>query len=266
MNAGPDVVAAQPCAVCEARESRLFAEIDGWSYQQCSRCAFVFVVPMPAQDELNTLYQGDEKPGGSESDAAEQHPEAGAHDQGYPKARSRHRRALLRSLRLWPLLWHKRVIDVGCGGGFMAGAFQRFGADASGLDIDRQAIRYARARYPKCNFYCQSFEDFEVDRPYDFVYSSELIEHVARLDNYMDLIRRLTHAGSHVLITTPDLGSPRVPTPVTDWDVFGPPYHVQFFDRDNLALLFERAGFSEVRVYGDKKAGLKMLFRRCKST
>ena len=132
----------------------------------------------------------------------------------------------------------------------------------TGVDIDPNAIAYARQHYPKCTFYCESFDRFEVTQTYDFVYSSELIEHVARLDHYMDLIQRLTHPGSHVLITTPDLGSPKVPTPVTDWDVFGPPYHVQFFKRDNLTRLFAGCGFGAVRCYPDRKAGLKMLFRR----
>ena len=123
-------------------------------------------------------------------------------------------------------------------------------------------MAYARQSFPRCHFDCVSFDQFTVTEPYHFVYSSELIEHVSRLDDYMDLMVRLTTQGSRVLITTPDLGSPRVPADVTQWDVFGPPYHVQFFRRSNLALLFERYGFSEREVLPDRKAGLKVLFER----
>ncbi len=233
------------CAACGGAELRPFVHKDGWDYVRCAGCGFVVVAPMPSQGELNALYQSA--------------PVAGT---AYPKARSRHRRALLRALRLAPWVWRRRVIDLGCGGGFMAGAFAHFARASHGLDIDVEAIAYARRRYPRCVFHQASFDRFVPDGRYDFVYSSELIEHVARLDEYMDLVRRLTAPGGHVFITTPDIGSPRVPADVTRWDVFGPPYHVQFFDERALATLFARYGFTTLRRFPDRKAGLKMLFRR----
>lgn len=237
---------AAPCAVCRGVQFSDFAFKDGWQYVSCDDCGFVVVDPMPDQTTLNELYQGD----------------GGATATFYPKAASRARRAWLRAARLWRYLRGRRAVDVGCGGGFMVEAFRRWGADASGLDVDAEAMAYATRAFPRCRFHCVSFDRFSVAAPYDFVYSSELIEHVSRLDDYMDLMRRLTARGSHVLITTPDLGSPRVPADVRAWDVFGPPYHVQFFRRDNLRRLFDRHGFAERRVLPDRKAGLKVLFER----
>lgn len=234
------------CQVCEGASADAYASVDDWTYVRCNNCGFVYLAPMPTQAELNRLYQSD--------DAVA----AGA----YPKARSRRRRALLRALRLWRHLRHQRVIDVGCGGGFMVEACRRVGASASGLDIDEAAINYARQAFPGNTFYAASFDAFDPAQTFDVVYSSELIEHVARLDDYMKLMRRLTRSGSKVLITTPDIGSPKVPQPVAEWDVFGPPYHVQFFDQHNLARLFERYGFRALARLPDNKTGLKMLFCR----
>ena len=89
-----------------------------------------------------------------------------------------------------------------------------------------------------------------------------MIEHISELAEYMQLIVRLTHLNSHAYITTPDLGSPNVPRPVMSWDVFAPPHHVQFFNGRNLAFLFNRYGFEQIRKFPDQKAGLKVLFKR----
>ena len=60
---------------------------------------------------------------------------------------------------------------------------------------------------------------------FDFVYSSEVIEHVGDIKAYMNLLERITHKGSFIYITTPDIGSRNRPENVLDWTPFGPPQH-----------------------------------------
>ena len=234
------------CPICRGDKLLPFVDQDEWHFSQCVDCQFAFLDPMPNQSQLNALYHDDRGITGSH----------------YPKARSRRIRALLRALRLLPWFWRKSAFDLGCGGGFMVDAFRRLGARACGLDVNAEAIAYARRVFPRCQFLSQSFDEFQPATTFDFVYSSELIEHISTLEDYMAVLRRLTHSGSHVYITTPDLGSNQVPQPITDWDVFAPPHHVQFFNEQNLALLFQQHGFAQVRRYADQKAGLKVLFRR----
>ncbi len=234
------------CAVCGESELSFFARKSDWLFSKCAHCGFIFLDPMPTQADLNQLY-GDDR---------------GITEVHYPKAASRKSRAWRRALILSPWTFKKSVLDLGCGGGFMANAFQRFGSRAAGLDINDKAVNYARRNFPRCDFFSSSFHVFNPPDTYDFVYSSELIEHVSELQLYMDLLKRVTRIGSHVYITTPDIGSKNVPPDVVDWDVFSPPHHVQFFDESTLALLFLRHGFTQKRRFPDKKAGLKVLFRR----
>ena len=235
-----------PCPVCHADCPAAFVEIERWSFRQCRQCAFVYLDPMPAQSDLNTLYVDDRK---ITSDY-------------YPKARARRQRALLRALRLLLLVYGKRVLDVGCGGGFMADAFRLLGARATGIDVNPQAVRYAQQRFPRTTFCHTSFAAYQSSTPFDFVYSSEVLEHVGELDQFMALLLRVTQPGSLVYVTTPDIGSDQVPADITRWDVFSPPHHVQFFQEHNLDLLFRAHGFTAVKRFPDAKAGLKMLFRR----
>lgn len=238
--------ASSGCGVCQSAHATEFVEKDGYKFSKCARCGFVFLNPMPDQTKLNEIYED----------------QAVIGDGDYPKARSRKQRAFGRAVWLWPYIFRKKILDIGCGGGFIVNAFTRLGAEGHGFDVDETAIGYARRSFPDSHFMTSSFEDFQGhDDQYDFVYSSEVIEHVAELPKFMELLKRVTRPGGYVYITTPDLGSPRRPKNVLDWDVFSPPIHVQFFDETMLASLFERYGFKRVRKYYDSKIGLKMLFR-----
>jgi 2-polyprenyl-3-methyl-5-hydroxy-6-metoxy-1,4-benzoquinol methylase len=46
----------------------------------------------------------------------------------------------------------KRVLDVGCGNGFMCGQFLKLGCEVTGIDLSEQGIAHARAAYPGARF------------------------------------------------------------------------------------------------------------------
>ncbi len=176
------------------------------------------------------------------------------------------RRAWLGGARLLPYIYRRSAIDIGCGGGFMVEVLARLGASAEGVDISKSAIAYARNRFPKRQFEVVSFEHLaERGKTYDFVYSSEVIEHVSDLERYTTAIAVLLRDRGFAYVTTPNIGSCRVPVDVTAWDVFEPPTHVHFFRESNIRLLFGRKRLTLVRRYSDRKAGLKLLFRKLDS-
>jgi SAM-dependent methyltransferase len=231
--------------VCGAFRTGAFAEKDGYAYTRCAACGFVFLDPMPDAAELARQYTTEDN--AIDADA-------------YPKAASRFRRARVKALRFVRYIRGRDAIDIGCGGGFMVEAMRRVGARAAGLDISPQAIAYAERQFPKNRFFCENVAAFEGrNLAFDFVYSSEVIEHVPDATRYMALLARITRPGGHVYITTPDIGHWRVPGEVTRWDVFSPPVHVQFFNRRCLGLLLERHDFRVRRRFIKLKPGLQIL-------
>lgn len=244
-----DGKAGSPCPVCGASAHRPFAEKDGYAFQRCGECRFVFLDPMPADDELAAIYNS-----GSEAPSC------------FTKHASRVRRAHLKLPRFFRYIVGKDVLDLGCGGGIMVAALGRVARRAVGLDISAQAIELARSTYPKHTFIAEHFRDASLNADsFDFVHASEIIEHVNDLDAFMSLLRNITRTGGHVYITTPDIGHSRVPPEVRDWDVFSPPRHLQFFERSTLTRVFAKYGFEARRKYFDAKPGLQMLFRKAVS-
>lgn len=154
------------------------------------------------------------------------------------------------------------MLDLGCGGGFTAHALSLVARSSTGIDINRGAIAYASSRFRRPRYECLALPALEeYPRRFDFIHSSEMIEHVADVNLYMRVLRRLCRPGGHVYITTPDRGHPKVPRNVVEWDVFCPPVHVQFFARPSAAALFGRYGFEILRFYANRKPGLQFLAR-----
>ncbi len=235
------------CAVCGSSDTGFLAEKQSYRFSQCRHCDFIFLDPMPAQEDLNNQYQQRD---------AEPEPVC-------DKAGSRMRRAWIKLPRFLPYAAGKKVLDLGCGGGFVAQTLSLIADTATGIDISENAIRYARSRFSRPEFLCQSFTELlQSPRSYDFIYSSEVIEHVSDVNLYMRVLQHLSAPGAYIYITTPDAGHPGVPVKISEWDVFTPPVHVQFFNRRNAALLFERYGFRIRKFYTNRKPGLIFLAQK----
>lgn len=239
----------QLCQACLGGDIDAFIEKDGYPFSRCPRCGFIFADPMPTVADIQTHYGEGYR---------------NIDETFYPKARSRNRRAGVKALRFLPYLMGKRALDVGCGGGFMVEWFRRYGAQAYGLDISDVSIAYAREHFPKANFYCEDMVRFaERGLTFDFVFSTELLEHLRDTEELMHLLKSVTEPGSHVFIATPDSGHPVVPSDIKAWDQIAPPAHLQIFNQKAAEILFQRNGFDFVRRWYRRSApALAMLFRR----
>jgi SAM-dependent methyltransferase len=235
------------CPLCGGSKIAPLVVVKDYPYHRCADCGFAFLNPMPAQIDLNEEYQGHK----------------GIAADFYPHASSRKRKALLRAATLLRQIFHRTVLDIGCGGGFFVDAARRMGARAAtGIDVDAGTIAYAQRSFPRNQFHCVSFNDYTPAASFDLIHSSEVIEHLPDPHAFMKLLCACSHIGSYAFITTPDLSSPLVPKDLAQWPGFAPPAHVGLFTRANLEMLYSRYGFTAVRVFTPRKTGIKILFRR----
>lgn len=243
----PEIAAA--CPACGTMDECLGAfRKDGWTLARCGRCQFLFVSPYPSADDLRKFY----------NDAYR-----GASSIFYPKAESRMNRARVRALKFAPYLWQRDVLDLGCGGGFIVRAFSRWARSATGLDISQGGVDYARSHFPDCTFYCEDFAAFRTrGLRFGFVFASELLEHLPGTDEFMATLTAATEPGSYVYFSAPDIGHRAVPNDVREWGDICPPEHLQFFNRANAQLLFERYGFRLHKVWNNAKPAHSLIFVR----
>jgi SAM-dependent methyltransferase len=127
----------------------------------------------------------------------------------------------------------RRVLDVGCGTGFVLAALERAGLDTCGIDMHRAALLLARPRVvgPLVRSAAATLPFFP---DFDLVTLLDVLEHV---DDDAALLRQAADTltpGGHVVVTVP--AGPHLWT--TYDEVIG---HKRRYDRVMLAAVLERA-------------------------
>lgn len=106
--------------------------------------------------------------------------------------------ALVSSLHLE----HPRIIDLGCGTGWLTERLAAFGP-TTGLDLSDDVIAAARLRAPHIEFIAADL--FRAELPegfFDLVVSQDVIAHVTDQPEFVERAARLLRAQGHLIITT----------------------------------------------------------------
>lgn len=101
----------------------------------------------------------------------------------------------------------KAVLDLGCGGGFMAEALAREGAHVAGIDPSAPAIaaaqEHARQEDLKITYQVGTGEQIPLQSAaVDYVVCVDVLEHVESLDAVLDEVRRVLKPGGVFLFDT----------------------------------------------------------------
>lgn len=142
----------------------------------------------------------------------------------------------------------QRYLEVGCGYGLLVDYASRvFGWQAKGIDPSPLAAMGRSTLGVDIEARYLGVGERPVGAPFDLVYCSEVIEHVADPRAFVDTLRaQLTPAG-HLMLTTPNAqtvvpGSPMLAP------VLSPGKHLILFTRSSLQQLLRQAGFAHVVV------------------
>ena len=103
----------------------------------------------------------------------------------------------------------QRVLDVGCGGGILADAMARKGAQVTGIDLATKALRVAQlhafeAQTPDIEYREISVESLALEQPgsFDTVTCMEMLEHVPDPDSVVRACAALVKPGGWVFFST----------------------------------------------------------------
>lgn len=105
-------------------------------------------------------------------------------------------------------LSHKKVVDVGCGGGILTEALAKEGAQATGIDLGHSVLEVARlhalASQLNINYQEISVEDFALTHPHSFdvVTCMEMLEHVPDPESVVKACSQLTAPGGTLFFST----------------------------------------------------------------
>ncbi|MEH6404208.1 MAG: class I SAM-dependent methyltransferase [Sneathiella sp.] len=237
------------CPICQSIETSFFVELNGYPFSKCAACDLVYIDPELPPVSLEPLYNEQGAP-----EIGERYP--------YNKIDQRRRRAKIRAFRIAKYFKGMDAIDVGCGGGYMVDAMQNAGANATGIDLDPEAIAFAKANHnPNAAYFCETIEDFlKRGKTFDFGHSSQVIEHVGNFNEFVAGWASLIKPGGHFFLKTPDRNHWRKGEHPETWPT--PPHYTQYFSKKNIQILLEKHGFEVVKFHFNFKPAMEILARR----
>jgi 2-polyprenyl-3-methyl-5-hydroxy-6-metoxy-1,4-benzoquinol methylase len=153
----------------------------------------------------------------------------------------------------------RRVLDIGCGNGALAGTLSAAGFDVTGCDDDVGGIAIARQAIPAARFEAIGVYD-EPARlgatGFDVAVATEVIEHLFRPAALPRFAAAVLKPNGHLILTTPYHGYLKnlVLSLTNGWDRhFSPLWdggHVKFWSPATLTQLLNQEGYDVVRVVG----------------
>jgi len=148
---------------------------------------------------------------------------------------------------------HDRVLDAGCGSGTISYFLSKHAGEAVGIDSNPSAITYASDAYRASNLHFQlgQFDDLIGGKPFDKIYSIEVIEHLYadQVADVLSLFYKLANPGAQLFLTTPNY---RSAWPLIEWlldrsglvATMDEAQHVTHFTRRRLVDMCEQAGWT----------------------
>ena len=147
----------------------------------------------------------------------------------------------------------KKVLDLGCGNGFLSKTLSDLGMEVVGIDPSQSGIDNCKKLLPNNKFYCMGIYDDPskiVEDNFDAVVSTEVIEHLfypRELPRFA--FKKLAEKGL-LILTTPYHGYIKNLTLslLNKWDSHISPFwdggHIKFWSAATLTQLVEEEGFN----------------------
>jgi len=136
---------------------------------------------------------------------------------------------------------HRKVLDVACGSGFGSFAMAEVAEEVVGLDLDEQAIRFAKEHYQEENLHYETGSATALpfgDAEFGAVVSFETIEHLLDQEKFLEEVRRVLEPSGIFLVSTPDRET--IPYFFVNPTEYNNPFHVKELSKRELSNLLAK--------------------------
>lgn len=269
------------CPVCGSRNrvmqyanlrDRLFAAPGIWTMYQCENCDVRYLDPRPDTSSIGMAYAayythqeirentGDTLRGWFKLGLKNGYLNNTWHSALSP-AFPRIARILSRIVPSWtntfdhvvlrdlPKVKSGHLLDIGCGNGAYIKRIKALGWTVRGIDLDRQAIEYAKAQHLDVMEGDLSVFDGEQEL-FDVVTANHVVEHVHDPVAFLQSCWRLLKPGGMLRIESPNFNSTGSMEFGESWRGLEPPRHLVLFTHDNMKNCLHKVGFREISHSG----------------
>jgi len=236
------------CTICRSGGYEHAYDVGPFTIVRCTTCGHLYVWPRPPMEEVQAIYRGSyfANPAFESTDDGAYY---GYRDQAEdrPNVERRMDEILARAERY---VAPGRLLDVGCGLGFMVGTAARRGWNAHGVDLNADAVAWAH-EHVSTQITVGTLDSLDApDASFDCITLLDLIEHVADPLHELAPVARALRPGGVLVIVTPDAGSIVSRAFGSHWlEMKRAPEHLHFFSRDGLTRMLSTVGFDVVDMH-----------------
>lgn len=217
------------CPACASAASRVAGEKNGFELRACAECRTLFATPLPTSAQMESIYWNYSYQG------------SGA---VVPAVVTRQLERMVKRFEPWRETG--RLIDVGCGAGFLLEAARTCGWTAEGLETSDAAVKLCSSKGLSARK--GDFLDYRPSLAPDVVVMIELLEHLPSPVDFIRHALEILRPGGLLFATTPNASSLSRRLLGLKWAAVAPPEHIQLFTPRGISTMLTRAGFFPVRT------------------
>jgi 2-polyprenyl-3-methyl-5-hydroxy-6-metoxy-1,4-benzoquinol methylase len=135
-----------------------------------------------------------------------------------------------------------KLLDVGCGLGWVVAEAHKRGFDAMGIDQAKPFVVTGKERL-NANLYLSDLEHFQTEEKFDVVVLKHVLEHVKNADKFLQKAHQLLNKKGLLLIACPNIDSLMFWIFQDRWYGLQPAQHVWQFTPKLISEVISRNGF-----------------------
>lgn len=226
-----------PCSLCKSRKLTKINNFSSRPIVKCQNCGLVQVNPLPPEKKLKHYYDRDYF----------------RNYASYVANSSSHEKYFRRKLVQVEKKAGKkgRLLDIGCALGDFLEMAEKMDWQTQGLEISKEAVIFCKKKGLEVVQGTIETADF-TPNSFDLITCFETIEHVKEPEKTIKGIFRLLKKGGLVMLTTPNYDTWTRKLMKGFWFGYRHQEHIFFFTPKTLKRLFEKAGFSEIKIKRDE--------------
>lgn len=217
------------CLVCNGTKIHGLRGYERHELLKCKDCGFIFMKKIPTNMELENYYSV----------------YAYENENEMPGPTRLSLENLLDSFEKYRS--NNRILDVGCGEGWILELAIKRGWRAYGTEFSSRAIEICEKKGIKMYAGILRSENIE-EKDFDIIVSSETIEHINNPREEVSNIYQLLRKGGLFYITTPNFNSYVRRITKAKYDIIQYPEHLSYYTKKTLNRLLKQSGFRKVKL------------------
>ncbi len=235
----------EQCPICNSiRQKPFLACVDHtvsretFQIVECESCGFKFTNPRPAENNLGAYYK-------SEEYVSHSNTKKGFINSTYQSVR---KYTLLKKLQLISKFYKTgKILDIGCGTGEFLNTCKNAKWDCTGIEPDSDARKMAIQNYA-LDVREESDLSSLPDSSFDIISMWHVLEHVPKLNQRVEELKRLIKPNGVIIIAVPNCNSLDAKIYNEHWAAYDVPRHLYHFTPKDIDALFKKHDLKLFRI------------------